>query len=431
MQLYAWFWYVVYYGPSNIRGVHQRWSWPRVEWYYIPASVGFGVICFIQLKHMWKRKGHSTPLVDDDSNLDVSPSLSFAPRYVLAQWQVDVLKNLPTRAFSRCWGYLCNLHIPKMLRSPLLGSYSYMFDCNLEEAVKSEITSYSTFNDFFTRTLKPNARIVHPTAALVSPADSTVLTFGTLPYPHLNLDQVKGFSYPLNVFVGPRHPFMKGLDASFSNSKSYSGGSTCVSNASTEGDDYKIFYVSMYLAPGDYHWFHSPTEWTIEHRRHIPGHLFSVNPRVLRSINGIFNFNERVILSGHWQHGLFMYAAVGAYNVGSIKLNSRMERDFLTNSMYTEDVFKDRLYGTGALFQRGDSLGGFELGSSLVLVFTAPKDFQFNIKAGQKLKYGQPIGMLVNQDASPDTHSNNNNISDHISNQNNNDNNNNNDDGVE
>ena len=56
------------------------------------------------------------------------------------------------------------------------------------------------------------------------------------------------------------------------------------------------------------------------------GHLFSVNPRVLQSINGIFNFNERVILSGHWPHGIFMYAAIGAYNVGSIHLSSKMEK---------------------------------------------------------------------------------------------------------
>lgn len=56
------------------------------------------------------------------------------------------------------------------------------------------------------------------------------------------------------------------------------------------------------------------------------GDLFSVDPRLLRHINGIFNFNERVVLSGHWEHGPFLYAAVGAYNVGSIKLDIPMDR---------------------------------------------------------------------------------------------------------
>ena len=69
----------------------------------------------------------------------------------------------------------------------------------------------------------------------------------------------------------------------------------------------------------------------------------------------------------------------------------------MTNSRKTDDVFKDRLYGTGALFQRGDLMGGFELGSSLVLVFTAPNDFEFNLSVGQKLKYGEEIGNVVEQ----------------------------------
>lgn len=51
-----------------------------------------------------------------------------------------------------------------------------------------------------------------------------------------------------------------------------------------------------------------------------------MNPRVLRTINGIFNFNERVVLSGHWEHGMIMYGAVGAYNVGSIKLDFVMDK---------------------------------------------------------------------------------------------------------
>lgn len=72
-------------------------------------------------------------------------------------------------------------------------------------------------------------------------------------------------------------------------------------------------------------------------------------------------------------------------------------QDFVTNSRFADDVFKDRLYGAGVLFQRGDSLGGFELGSSLVLVFTAPKDFEFNIKVGQRLRYGEPIGSVVSE----------------------------------
>jgi len=300
---------------------------------------------------------------------------------MFAPWQVEMFKMIPMRWMSRTWGSMCNMYIPELMRKPLFDTYGHWFSCNLEEAVVSDVTQYKTFNEYFVRKLKPGARDIDPTATLVSPADCKVTSFGEMSYEDLKIDQVKGVSYPLDIFVGPRHPFLKGLDNSFADT-----------HRSDTSDDFKIFYCSVYLAPGDYHWFHSPTEWTVEHRRHIPGHLFSVDPRVLRKINGIFNFNERVILSGHWQHGLFCYAAVGAYNVGSIKLNSKREKGFCTNLKDKDMVFKDRLYGAGELHQRGDSLGGFELGSSLVLVFTAPKDFTFNITPGQKLKYGQPIG---------------------------------------
>ena len=60
--------------------------------------------------------------------------------------------------------------------------------------------------------------------------------------------------------------------------------------------------------------------------KYFLGDLFSVNPKALKSINGIFNFNERVLLSGRWEHGPFLYAAVGAYNVGSIKLDIPIDR---------------------------------------------------------------------------------------------------------
>merc|ERR1711872_1174961 len=153
--------------------------------------------------------------------------------------------------------------------------------------------------------------------------------------------------------------------------------------------DFKIFYLSVYLAPGDYHWFHSPTDWTIEHRRHIPGHLFSVNPSVMRSVEGLFNFNERVILHGHWKHGSLLMAAVGAYNVGSVHLEFAVEKALKTNAGALEKNYLDRLYGAmGFAFKRGEPLGGFDLGSSIVLIFSAKENLKFQIEPGQKIKLG-------------------------------------------
>jgi len=373
--------------PPNARFVHQKpppSTPPRIQWFWVTPVVGSGVLAFVLLRKKWKR--NKIVCEDEDGN-------TF---FMLSDWQAEIIKKIPTRWMSRTWGSLCNVHIPQWLRKPLFNSYSYWFNCNLDEAVVSDVEKYRTFNEFFIRKLKPGARVIDPSATLVSPADCCVTSFGEMSYSDLKLDQIKGISYPLDIFLGPRHPFMKRLDTSFSDNPTYSPGSV---SPTAPSKDFKIFYVSVYLAPGDYHWFHSPTEWTVEHRRHIPGHLFSVDPRVLRKINGIFHFNERVLLSGHWQHGLFLYAAIGAYNVGSIRLNSKREKDLQTNCKDTDDVFKDRLYGKGELCQRGDSLGGFELGSSLVLIFTAPKDFKFECGVGQKLKYGQPIGHVEKNDS--------------------------------
>lgn len=82
-----------------------------------------------------------------------------------------------------------------------------------------------------------------------------------------------------------------------------------------------LFFCVIYLAPGDYHRFHSPTAWVVERRRHFVGELFSVSPFIARRIENLFVLNERVALLGRWRYGFFGMVPVGATNVGSIKVN--------------------------------------------------------------------------------------------------------------
>jgi phosphatidylserine decarboxylase precursor len=80
-------------------------------------------------------------------------------------------------------------------------------------------------------------------------------------------------------------------------------------------------YVVVYLAPGDYHRYHSPAAFTASYRRHIAGYLEPVDPRYLKKHRDVFKSNERVNVLGDWAHGFFAMSFVGATNVGSIKLH--------------------------------------------------------------------------------------------------------------
>lgn len=193
-----------------------------------------------------------------------------------------------------------------------------------------------------------------------------------------------------------------------------------------------LFYIVVYLAPGDYHRFHSPTSWVVEKRRHFAGELYSVSPYLQRTLPGLFTLNERVVLLGRWRWGFFSFTPVGATNVGSIKIN--FDSELRTNSLTTDTAadraaeeaadrgepysgFAEATYGEaskllgGHALRRGEEMGGFQLGSSIVLVFEAPKGirksfddgwaegerkggWRWGVTQGQRVKYGEAIGWV-------------------------------------
>jgi phosphatidylserine decarboxylase len=192
-----------------------------------------------------------------------------------------------------------------------------------------------------------------------------------------------------------------------------------------------LYYCVIYLAPGDYHRFHSPVSWVVESRRHFAGELYSVSPYLQRTLPGLFTLNERVVLLGRWRWGFFSYTPVGATNVGSIKIN--FDRELRTNSLNTDTAadraaeeaaangepysgFAEATYEGasqvlgGYSLKRGEEMGGFQLGSTIVLVFEAPKGvrpslddgyqenrkggFKWNIKDGMKVKVGEALGFV-------------------------------------
>ena len=198
-----------------------------------------------------------------------------------------------------------------------------------------------------------------------------------------------------------------------------------------------LYYCVVYLAPGDYHRFHSPASWVVESRRHFAGELYSVSPYLQRTLPGLFTLNERVVLLGRWKYGFFSYTPVGATNVGSIVIN--FDRELRTNSLltdtkadiaaaeaqnkgepyagYAEATYRESspVLGGHAL-RKGEEMGGFQLGSTIVMVFEAPKGIRpsfdegwmggeegerkrkggwnWCIEKGMKIKMGQKLGYV-------------------------------------
>ncbi|XP_068094664.1 phosphatidylserine decarboxylase proenzyme, mitochondrial isoform X5 [Hyperolius riggenbachi] len=299
--------------------------------------------------------------------------------------KVAIYKSVPTRLLSRAWGRLNQVELPTWLRKPVYSLYIWTFGVNMKEAAVEDLHQYRNLSEFFRRKLKPQARPVCDSHSVISPSDGKILHFGRVK--NCEVEQVKGITYSLESFLGPQ---------TWTDNLSVAKASFQDQLVTQEGNE--LYHCVIYLAPGDYHCFHSPTDWNVYHRRHFPGSLMSVNPGVARWIKELFCYNERVVLTGTWKYGFFSLTAVGATNVGSIRIY--FDRDLQTNSpRYSKGSHNDVSYVTnnnqdGIPMRKGEQLGEFNLGSTIVLIFEAPKDFTFNLKAGQKIHFGEAVGSL-------------------------------------
>ncbi|XP_017587706.1 PREDICTED: phosphatidylserine decarboxylase proenzyme, mitochondrial isoform X1 [Corvus brachyrhynchos] len=310
------------------------------------------------------------------------------PVKLASEWEVALYKSVPTRLLSRAWGRLNQVELPRWLRKPVYSLYIWTFGVNMKEAAVEDLHHYRNLSEFFRRKLKPQVRPVCCVHSVISPSDGKILNFGQVK--NCEVEQVKGVTYSLESFLGPR---ISTEEMHFSQAPP--GNSFQQQLVTKEGNE--LYHCVIYLAPGDYHCFHSPTDWTVSHRRHFPGSLMSVNPGVARWIKELFCHNERVVLTGDWKHGFFSLTAVGATNVGSIRIY--FDQDLHTNSpSYSKGSYNDFSFISnnkeGIPMRKGEHLGEFNLGSTIVLIFEAPKDFKFNLKAGQKIRFGEALGSL-------------------------------------
>ncbi|KAG0266272.1 phosphatidylserine decarboxylase 1 [Actinomortierella ambigua] len=431
--------------PSSYFGrIRKAWKETPIKWKPIPIGLGLAFIAFLQYNKIMRREAER---YQDHT----------AKPVIVGPWTVHIISELPLKTISQLWGAFNSITLPMWFRVPGFKLYSWIFGCNLDEMKDPNLKHYKDLSEFFYRELKDGARPVDTHAELVSPADGRVLHFGIVDGERV--EQIKGMSYRLDHFLGERGkadevadmlvsthaanvvdekefaevngiPYSldsllghdkqqqmehKDVDAegnivpaagdnksdSSSDIKGNAGRDESIKAPQTLRPGNALFFCVIYLAPGDYHRFHSPTNWVAESRRHFSGELYSVSPWMVKQLQDLFVLNERVVLLGRWRHGFFSMVPVGATNVGSIVLN--FDKELRTNRR--EDRYR-RGYGElsyqgmsktlgGLPLRVGEEMGGFKLGSTVVLVFEAPREFTFTLEAGQTVRMGQSLGRCI------------------------------------
>ena len=239
------------------------------------------------------------------------------------------------------------------------------YGVDMGEAADPVVENYPTFNEFFTRPLKPGARPLAP-ARWVCPVDGAISQFGAIEGDRIF--QAKGHDYTTQALVGG--------DADMA--ARYQGG----------------HFATIYLSPRDYHRIHMPCAGRLRRMVHVPGELYSVNPVTAQAIPGLFARNERVVAIFDTDIGPMAVVLVGAMIVASIEtvwagLVTPPKRQLrITNYQPHSNVIE---------LARGDEMGRFKLGSTAIVLF-GPNVVKWNdtLFEGTHTRMGEQIGELIN-----------------------------------
>lgn len=233
------------------------------------------------------------------------------------------------------------------------------YGVDMAEAAEPDPARYRSFNEFFTRPLKPGARPLAP-AAWICPVDGAISQFGAIAGDRLL--QAKGHDYTTTALVGG--------DAALA--------------ARFEGGH----FATLYLSPRDYHRIHMPAAGRLVRMIHVPGTLYSVNPATVRALPGLFARNERVVCLFEGARGPFVIVLVGATIVGSMATVWHG----VVNPPRPGTVREWRYDGEAVALRQGDEMGRFLLGSTVVMVWP-PGPLRFNAQwaPGRPIRLGEAM----------------------------------------
>lgn len=277
------------------------------------------------------------------------------------RWFAALQYVLPKRALSRVIYAVARSEV-RWIRNAFLRTFLRVYRLNMAEAVQPDPFAYRSFNEFFTRALRPGVRpIAEGADVVVSPVDGTVSQCGQIDGDLLL--QAKGRHYSL--------PELLANDAEAV--ATYAGGS----------------FACIYLAPYNYHRIHMPCAGTARDNVYVPGELFSVNAATARAVPRVFARNERLICDFTTPLGRMAVILVGALFVGSIETVHCGE----VNPPPRRRKAATRIAaGLGREFAKGEELGRFNMGSTVVLLFERNRvAWQASLVPEATVQLGRPV----------------------------------------
>jgi len=282
----------------------------------------------------------------------------------MTELYVAFQRLLPQFLLGRIVHRLARVRTP-WFKDLCIRGFARLFPVNLDEAAQPVPGGYPSFNAFFTRSLQPGARPQDPDpAAITCPADGRVQQAGTLH--DTQLLQAKGMTYSAAELLGDAE-----AAAAFRNG----------------------WFLTVYLAPQDYHRVHAPLAGTLRDMIYMPGDRLSVNEATAAAVPGLFARNERLVCLFESASGPFAVVLVGALNVASISTTLAGEVLPCTPRQMRRWHYPGR---AGVPFARGDQMGYFNLGSTVIMLMPPGTSVAAaGLAPGRPLRVGQCVAARV------------------------------------
>lgn len=252
------------------------------------------------------------------------------------------------------------------IRRLIIGNFLRGYAVNMAEAAQSDPYAYRSFNDFFTRALRTDARPITAAADVIAgPVDGTLSQCGDIRAE--SLVQAKGHYYSLAELLA---------------------------NDTAAIDTYRDgSFACIYLAPYNYHRIHMPFAGRLRSTVYVPGDLFSVNAATVRAVPRVFARNERVICDFDTHAGRMAVILVGALFVGSMQTVHCGEINPPPRRRKSPQLIEQ---GAGREFTKGEELGRFNMGSTVVLLFQRNRvRWENTLVPELKVKLGEAIGRVT------------------------------------